>query len=245
MAALARLTDNEKACLRRRLLSQTAKEMALELGVSPHAVEKRLKMARAKLGVSSSLHAARLLAQLEGYQQEGPTPPDLGGSASTNHPALHSEAQTGRTGRPRWSAAVIWGNTMIIILLGGALALGTIGTPPAPTDTVQGGTAEGAQERLQIIAETAESLGFSQLAAEQRRDRLLTAFTVKDRDRSRFIEAAEAPSAHIEGRGELADIWIAHHDSDRDGKVSRSEFLAGSFLVLEGPAPAVPAERPN
>ena len=45
-AALARLTDNEKECLRRRLLQQTAKEMALDLGVSPHAVEKRLKMAR-------------------------------------------------------------------------------------------------------------------------------------------------------------------------------------------------------
>jgi DNA-binding CsgD family transcriptional regulator len=36
-AALARLTDNEKECLRRRLNQQTAKEMALELGISPHA----------------------------------------------------------------------------------------------------------------------------------------------------------------------------------------------------------------
>ena len=48
--ALARLTENEKICLRRRLLPQTAKEMAIDLGISPHAVEKRLKMARAKLG---------------------------------------------------------------------------------------------------------------------------------------------------------------------------------------------------
>lgn len=47
-AALARLTLNEKECLRRRLLHQTAKEMALDLGISPHAVEKRLKMARTK-----------------------------------------------------------------------------------------------------------------------------------------------------------------------------------------------------
>src|SRR5687768_18384083 len=70
-AALARLTDNEKECLRRRLRQQTAKEMALELGVSPHAVEKRLKMARAKLGLSSSLEAARLLAASDGYQQTG------------------------------------------------------------------------------------------------------------------------------------------------------------------------------
>src|SRR5688572_30871708 len=76
-AALARLTDNEKECLRRRLQQQTAKEMALELGVSPHAVEKRLKMARTKLGLSSSLEAARLLAASEGYQQTGPHPSDL------------------------------------------------------------------------------------------------------------------------------------------------------------------------
>ena len=38
-AALAQLTEREKDCLRRRLYPQTAKEMALEIGVSPHAVE--------------------------------------------------------------------------------------------------------------------------------------------------------------------------------------------------------------
>jgi DNA-binding CsgD family transcriptional regulator len=82
-AALARLTDNEKECLRRRLQQQTAKEMALELGVSPHAVEKRLKMARAKLGLSSSLEAARLLAASQGYQQAGAQSPDLESPASS------------------------------------------------------------------------------------------------------------------------------------------------------------------
>ncbi len=66
--AIARLTENEKECLRRRLLPQTAKEMAIDLGISPHAVEKRLKMARAKLCQSSSLTAARMLAAAEGYQ---------------------------------------------------------------------------------------------------------------------------------------------------------------------------------
>src|SRR6187402_2224262 len=84
-AALARLTDNEKECLRRRLQQQTAKEMALELGVSPHAVERRLKMARTKLGLSSSLEAARLLAASEGYQQTGPQASELGSSARSDH----------------------------------------------------------------------------------------------------------------------------------------------------------------
>lgn len=75
-AALSRLTENERACLMRRLHHQTAKEMAIDLGISPHAVEKRLKMARTKLGVSSSLEAARLL---ERYGQTGPQPADLVG----------------------------------------------------------------------------------------------------------------------------------------------------------------------
>lgn len=76
-AALDRLTEREKDCLRRRLLPQTAKEMALDLGVSVHAVEKRLKMARAKLGVSASLEAARWLAAREGVRNSGPQSPDL------------------------------------------------------------------------------------------------------------------------------------------------------------------------
>ena len=83
--ALARLTDNEKECLRRRLQQQTAKEMALDLGVSPHAVEKRLKMARTKLGLSSSLEAARLLTSSEQYQQTGPHAPDLDASGNTRN----------------------------------------------------------------------------------------------------------------------------------------------------------------
>jgi hypothetical protein len=58
--------------------------MALDLGVSPHAVEKRLKMARTKLGLSSSLEAARLLAANEGYQHTGPQASDLAGGLTSN-----------------------------------------------------------------------------------------------------------------------------------------------------------------
>lgn len=52
LAAIKRLTPAERECLRRCLEHQTAKQMAIDLGVSAHAVEKRLKMARAKLGLS-------------------------------------------------------------------------------------------------------------------------------------------------------------------------------------------------
>jgi DNA-binding CsgD family transcriptional regulator len=64
--ATARLTEREKQALRAWLDHKTAKEIALDLGISHHAVEKRLKMARTKLGAGSTLAAARMLAGAEG-----------------------------------------------------------------------------------------------------------------------------------------------------------------------------------
>lgn len=76
-AAVLRLTTAERECLKRCLNHQTAKQMALDLGISPHAVEKRLKMARAKLGLSSSLEAAKLVESLERSGRLGPGSSDL------------------------------------------------------------------------------------------------------------------------------------------------------------------------
>jgi len=71
-AAILRLTEAERQCLKRCLQHQTAKQMALDLGISPHAVEKRLKMARAKLGLSSSLEAAKLVELSDRSGRLGP-----------------------------------------------------------------------------------------------------------------------------------------------------------------------------
>jgi DNA-binding CsgD family transcriptional regulator len=76
-AAIQRLTIAERECLKRCLRHQTAKQMALDLGISPHAVEKRLKMARAKLGLSSSLEVAKLVESSERSGRLVPGPPDL------------------------------------------------------------------------------------------------------------------------------------------------------------------------
>jgi DNA-binding CsgD family transcriptional regulator len=76
-AAILRLTMAERECLKRCLNHQTAKQMALDLGISPHAVEKRLKMARAKLGLSSSLEAAKLVEASEQSGRLGPGSSDL------------------------------------------------------------------------------------------------------------------------------------------------------------------------
>lgn len=74
---LARLTEREKVCLRQWLQHKSAKEIAADLRISHHAVEKRLKMARTKLGVASSLEAARMLSEAEGYGQTVAQTPDL------------------------------------------------------------------------------------------------------------------------------------------------------------------------
>ncbi|MCA0977886.1 LuxR C-terminal-related transcriptional regulator [Qipengyuania flava] len=82
-AAISRLTAKERECLRLWLEYKTAKEIALDLGISHHAVEKRLKMARTKLGVATSLEAARVLAQAEGYDRAVAGPPDLPPSSAS------------------------------------------------------------------------------------------------------------------------------------------------------------------
>ena len=131
-AALARLTDNERICLMRRLDHQTAKEMAIDLGISPHAVEKRLKMARIKLGVSSSLEAAQLLAASERYGQMGPQVSDLG--------AANSRGQHGADpaiDRPAWWRIALFAGLGVLVMSLIVVALLAV----APLNAPQGGVA--------------------------------------------------------------------------------------------------------
>jgi DNA-binding CsgD family transcriptional regulator len=86
--SLARLTEREKLCLRQWLQHKSAKEIAAGLGISHHAVEKRLKMARTKLGATSSLEAARMLGEAEGYGRAVTQSPDLVSDALPLHSAF-------------------------------------------------------------------------------------------------------------------------------------------------------------
>jgi DNA-binding CsgD family transcriptional regulator len=106
-AALTRLTGNEKDCLRRRLRHQTAKEIALDLGVSRYTIEKRLKMARAKLGVASSLRAARLLEAFERDQPTGAQPSDLASGVMPRKNPLHQPYVIGAMSMSIIAAAAI------------------------------------------------------------------------------------------------------------------------------------------
>lgn len=74
---IATLTEREKVCLRLWLQHKTAKQIAVDLQITHHAVEKRLKIARIKLGTTSSLDAALLLRDAEQSDQIVAYSPDL------------------------------------------------------------------------------------------------------------------------------------------------------------------------
>jgi DNA-binding CsgD family transcriptional regulator len=225
-AAIARLTPNEKECLRRRLLSQTAKEMALELGVSPHAVEKRLKMARAKLGVSSSLQAARMLVSTES-QHSVPHASDL---------ALRADKGDDRSSLGDGRRGLIGGMTIMTIMIAAALALAL-----AP----EGAQIPGRRDNpVQVRATPEQAAAF-----------LASSFTTMDRDHSNYLEAGEAPpisvrigGAHGTSRqiavGQRGAMFLARNDHDGDGRVSREEFIAANRALIE--AAGIPANwRPR
>ena len=176
-AALARLTDNEKECLRRRLQQQTAKEMALDLGVSPHAVEKRLKMARAKLGLSSSLEAARLLAASEGYQRTGPQSADLDGVRKRRNKWLI---------RPPILGALAMSILAAVLL---AVAMQGQGETTKQVDTSVYDEMEENPGGERSITE----LQFVKASPERVRAYVRQMFDASDKDGSGFIELAEAP----------------------------------------------------
>ena len=223
--ALARLTDNEKECLRRRLRQQTAKEMALDLGVSPHAVEKRLKMARTKLGLSSSLEAARLLAVSEGYQRTGPQAADLPVGPAQSEKRLH---------RP-----LMFGGLAMILVTATILALAMQSSAPA---------GETEPDNFSMLPASA----FVEGTSEELRAYAEERFHEMDKDGSGFVERGEAPVPQIrltqgtwEGDGPPPREWfeqqqsqavplgadmargayIARGDANEDGKLSFDEYL--------------------
>lgn len=83
---LARLTEKQRECLRLVSRHQSSKMMAPLLGITPEAVDQRLKTAVRLLGVASRYEAALLLAEHEGgptYQRTVYDAPDLAGPAAS------------------------------------------------------------------------------------------------------------------------------------------------------------------
>lgn len=70
-----RLTERQRTCLRLVLERRNSSEIGRTLGVSPHAIDKSLKLAMAKIGVNSRFEAARLFAAHEAAVVGPPPPP--------------------------------------------------------------------------------------------------------------------------------------------------------------------------
>ena len=62
---ITKLTEAQRVCLRMVLMHLSSKDIARELGISPHTVDQRLRMAIQALGVANRFEAARILAKYE------------------------------------------------------------------------------------------------------------------------------------------------------------------------------------
>jgi len=199
--SLSRLTEREKVCLRQWLNHKSAKEIATDLGISHHAVEKRLKMARTKLGATSSLEAARMLSEAEGYGRAVPQSPDL---VSVARP-LHSG----------WTRSAVFG--VAIMILVGTIVLGLL--QPATFSQVadsQPVSAPGERVSTSASAPTAGTeaalrrLVAGLASGSPDYDKLSSRFAeVVRRDLPRtqplFSSMGELRSVTFQGRGEIGD----------------------------------------
>jgi DNA-binding CsgD family transcriptional regulator len=250
-AALARLTDNEKECLRRRLQQQTAKEMALDLGVSPHAVEKRLKMARAKLGLSSSLDAARLLVASEGYQLTGPQVSDLELKLSQ------------RNTRPLRVLALGALSMTILVAAAIALAVQAPGSGVAPVDAggvtpVPPPTRVNPADAEPAIMRDFKPEDMAQATPAEIQIIVRDSFANMDKNRSGYIEPEEFPvgvvrdghierpiftrdgDGNVEPTGEVRRVsveqaqaeYLAPRDKNGNGKVDFIEYMRWEAPIM-------------
>ena len=95
--AVPRLSDRQEQCLRGVLDLKSAKQIARELGISPHAVEKHLRVVREKFGVNTSAEAARLFGMVHQggeFPQYGPS--DLARSYDPRHSSPAHELPDGQ-----------------------------------------------------------------------------------------------------------------------------------------------------
>ena len=227
--AVARLTPKERECLDRWLGHSTAKEIALELGITHHAVEKRLKSARAKLGVTSTLEAARLLAAAEGYGPTVSPSPEVvsggsGGQVVTVDPVT---ANSSRRNLRIATGAIL----MSIVAISALLLTGT---------QVPGTAPQAAPASPRVITVNRSPNQAAELDGAFR-----TAFAALDRNSDGTLAGAELSAAKFRvlrmngaAAGSNADGGSALQalDADKDGRVTRDEFLAGMTAMSRSQA---------
>lgn len=190
--SLSRLSEREKVCLRQWLQHKSAKEIAADLGISHHAVEKRLKMARMKLGATSSLEAARMLAESEGYGRTVPQSPDLASDAPPSHWGLIRLAALG----------------VALMILVAAIALG-LHLQPAPFSQAANNQPAGSTGG-QLSTPRTEAAGGTELAIRRLVAGLASGSPDYDRLSPQFAELVrrDLPTTHrlVSSMGELKSM---------------------------------------
>jgi DNA-binding CsgD family transcriptional regulator len=81
---IARLTEQQRACLRHVYAHLTSKEIAPIMGIEPGSVDQHIKAAMKTLGVADRRTAARLFAEHEAHE----------GVAPVAYPSVHSDSST-------------------------------------------------------------------------------------------------------------------------------------------------------
>jgi len=253
LAAIRRLTMAERECLKRCLSHQTAKQMALDLGISPHAVEKRLKMARAKLGLSSSLEAAKLVESLERSGRLGPHSSDLlSGDAGPDEVGSVAAPRNETARIPRRHQVYVVSGAMLMSFLAAAALMIWVQSPGAvegqttPSATVPSapraeasavpnvGTEAALRSLVAGLASGSPDYGklSPQFAEVVRRDLPMT--------HGMFSSLGELRSMTFRGRGPRGDD--AYHLVFANGEVMMSAALdaegrmAGGMLQPAGPS---------
>jgi DNA-binding CsgD family transcriptional regulator len=97
---VSRLSSGQLDCL--KLVDQhlSSKEIASELGISPHTVDQRIRQALATLGVERRTQAARIVAQYSGpYQRLIHQSPYIPAEARPGHPEASVSNQIRHAGR--------------------------------------------------------------------------------------------------------------------------------------------------
>ena len=246
--SLSRLTEREKVCLRQWLQHKSAKEIAADLGISHHAVEKRLKMARIKLDAASSLEAARMLVEAEGYGQTVPQSPDLVSSALPPHSAFARVAVVGV------AIMIFVGAIMLALLHPAALSQTGSNHPAALTEqlpiTAAAAPTPGTEAVLRrLVAGLASgSPPYNKLSPQfgeiVRRDLPMT--------HPMFNSMGELKSMTFRGRGEMGDdvydLKFARGEVIMSAKLDADGRMAGGFFAPPGvrEVPAVtPASAPT
>lgn len=69
---IARLTDQQRACLRHVYAHRTSKEIAPILGIEPGSVDQHIKAAMKTLDVPDRRTAAKVFAEYEGHEESPP-----------------------------------------------------------------------------------------------------------------------------------------------------------------------------